>query len=124
MKRFAFALMVPVVLGAPMAAQANEPLDRTKETIAQLTERAQGMIAIGGVLVCRYRHTISGAAMGCATGSLVGMSPTLVLSPITGGATLAGTAPAALVGCTIGAAGGAALGYQLDTMAPTLDGLP
>ncbi len=116
-------LVAAVLVGlVPATAQAADPWQKAQDAFARLEEQARAMVTIGGVVVYRYRHTISGAALGCATGTLAGVSSTIVLSPVTGGATLAGTGPAALLGCAAGGAAGAALGYQLDTTSPTLDG--
>ena len=71
---------------------------------------------VGGVLLYRHRHAVAGAALGCVAGSMIATTTTLGAGLATGGASLTTTAPAAAVGCGLGALGGAAIGQQLDNV--------
>ena len=121
MKRAVYAVAALVAVTEPAMAGAADYWERAREGYESLAEQARAVVSLGGVVVYRYRHTISGATLGCATGTFVGVSSTVLISPVTGGAALAGTGPAALVGCAAGGLAGGALGYQLDTTAPTLE---
>jgi hypothetical protein len=81
-----------------------------------LRQKAEQAIVVGGVLLYRHRHAVAGAALGCVAGSMIATTTTLGAGLATGGASLTTTAPAAAVGCGLGALGGAAIGQQLDTV--------
>ena len=119
------ATMLWASAGAPAAAQERpawqDAIATARGAPVDLEARARRVIVQAGVVVYRYRHTISGAALGCASGSLIGAGSTVVLGPVTGGATLAAAGPAAVIGCAVGAAGGAALGHSLDTDGPSFE---
>ena len=72
-------------------------------------------VFVGGLFVSRSRHVIAGAAMGCVAGGTVGAGSAAVLGAITGGIGLATLPPAAGIGCLLGAGGGIAIGYPLDS---------
>lgn len=97
------------------AADAGES---AVETIRYQVEPA---IFIGGLLVSRSRHVIAGATLGCAAGAAVGAGGAAVVGVATGGAGFAALPVAAGVGCLIGAAGGIALGYPLDSWSLALE---
>jgi hypothetical protein len=94
-----------VVRDGMSAARAAEQTLRTQ------AERA---IVAGGVLLYRHRHAVAGAALGCMAGSMAATTAPLGAGVATGGAALAGTAPALALGCGLGALGGAAMGQPLD----------
>jgi hypothetical protein len=75
---------------------------------------AEQAIVAGGVLLYRHRHAVAGATLGCMAGSMAATTMTLGAGLATGGAALAGTAPALALGCGLGALGGAAMGQPLD----------
>ena len=79
-----------------------------------LLDQAREAIVVGGVVLYRHRHAIAGATMGCVAGSMAAATLSVGAGLATGGAALAGTAPAAALGCGLGAVGGAALGQPLD----------
>jgi hypothetical protein len=79
-----------------------------------LRAKAEQAIVVGGVLLYRHRHAVAGAALGCVAGSMIATTTTLGAGLATGGASLTTTAPAAAVGCGLGALGGVAIGQQLD----------
>jgi hypothetical protein len=81
-----------------------------------LQAKAEQAIVVGGVLLYRHRHAAAGAALGCVAGSMVATTTTLGAGLATGGASLTTTAPAAALGCGLGALGGAALGQRLDNV--------
>ena len=85
----------------------------TKQT---LREKAEQAIVLGGVLVYRHRHAVAGAALGCVAGSVAATTTTLGAALASGGASLTTTAPAAALGCGLGALGGAAIGQRLDSI--------
>ena len=113
------AIMLWAIAGGPASAEERpvwqDAIATARDASVDLEAQARRVIVQAGVVVYRYRHTIAGAALGCASGSLIGAGSTVVLGPVTGGATLAAAGPAALVGCAVGAAGGAAVGHSLDT---------
>jgi hypothetical protein len=88
----------------------------TAARAAEQTLRAQAEQAIvaGGVLLYRHRHAVAGAALGCMAGTMAATTVTVGAGLATGGAALAGTAPALALGCGLGALGGAAMGQPLD----------
>jgi hypothetical protein len=75
----------------------------------------------GGIIVSRNRHIIAGAVMGCGAGAALGGGAAALFGVATGGAGLAAVPPAAGIGCIIGAAGGIAIGYPLDTWALSME---
>lgn len=81
-----------------------------------LQAKAEQAIVVGGVLLYRHRHAVAGAALGCVAGSMVATTTTLSAGLATGGASLTTTAPAAALGCGLGALGGAAIGQRLDNV--------
>jgi hypothetical protein len=81
-----------------------------------LRAKAEQAIVVGGVLLYRHRHAVAGAALGCVAGSMLATTTTLGAGLATGGAALTTTAPAAAVGCGLGALGGAAIGQQMDNV--------
>ena len=81
-----------------------------------LRSKAEQAIVAGGVLLYRHRHAVTGAALGCMAGSMAASTLTVGAGLATGGAALAGTAPALALGCGLGALGGAALGQPLDNV--------
>lgn len=109
-------LLLPLLaVPAPAEAGWSEALrDRLVAAGQDLIAGAEKAIVVGGVLIYRHRHTIAGATLGCAAGSLAGTASTLGAAPATGGASLSAVAPVAALGCGLGAAAGAALGYPLD----------
>ena len=82
----------------------------------RVLEQAEQAIVVGGVLLYRHRHAVAGAAIGCVAGSVAATTTALGAGLATGGAVLAGTGPAAALGCGLGALGGAALGHPLDNV--------
>ena len=78
-------------------------------------------VFVGGLVVSRSRNTIAGALMGCGTGAVVGSGTVAAASMLTGGAALPALPVAAAVGCLVGATGGFAVGYPLDSWALTLE---
>lgn len=91
-------------------------LDAARAAQQTLLDRAEQAIVFGGVLLYRHRHAVAGAALGCITGSMVATTTTLGAGLATGGASLTSTAPAAALGCGLGALGGAAIGQRLDNV--------
>lgn len=81
-----------------------------------LQQKAEQAIVVGGVLLYRHRHAVAGAALGCVAGSMVATTTTLSAGLATGGASLTTTAPAAALGCGLGALGGATIGQRLDNV--------
>ena len=119
MRHLRTAALAAVLAAAatPAAAETTgwqDMLDRGRAEALRLEDQARGLIVQAGAVLFRYRHTVAGAALGCATGSLVGVGSTVALGAVSGGATLVASGPAALVGCAVGAAGGAAMGHPLD----------
>jgi hypothetical protein len=94
----------------------REGVDAARAAQHTLREKAEQAIIAGGVLLCRHRHAVAGAALGCVAGSVAATTTTLGAGLATGGASLTTTAPAAALGCGLGALGGAALGQQLDNV--------
>ncbi len=86
-------------------------LDFTLENIQRGFEPA---IYTGGIFVSRSRNTIAGGVMGCAAGVGAGIAITGGLSLVTGGLALLSVPVAGVIGCGVGAFGGAALGRPLD----------
>lgn len=74
-------------------------------------------VFIGGLAVSRHRHVIAGAAMGCAVGAAAGGGAAAVAGLLTGGLGWAAIPAAAGGGCLLGAGGGIAVGYPLDSWA-------
>ena len=105
---------------APGQADAAWPevvqdgLDAARAAQQTLREKAEQAIVLGGVLLYRHRHAVAGAALGCVAGSVAATTTTLGAGLATGGASLTTTAPAAALGCGLGALGGAAIGQRLD----------
>ena len=87
-----------------------------RATEQTLREKAEQAIVLGGVLVYRHRHAVAGAALGCVAGSVAATTTTLGAALASGGASLTTTAPAAALGCGLGALGGAAIGQRLDSV--------
>ena len=81
-----------------------------------LRDKTEQAIVVGGVLLYRHRHAVAGAVLGCVAGSMIATTTTLSAGLATGGAALTTTAPAAAVGCGLGALGGAAIGQRLDNV--------
>jgi hypothetical protein len=94
----------------------REGVDAAGAAQQTLREKAEQAIIAGGVLLYRHRHAVAGAALGCVAGSVAATTTTLGAGLATGGASLTTTAPAAALGCGLGALGGAALGQQLDNV--------
>lgn len=80
----------------------------------RLVDQAEGAIVLGGIMLERNRYAVSGGMLGCTAGAVTGIGSVLALGAATGGAALAGTSEAAVLGCAFGAAAGAALGVPLD----------
>ena len=111
------ALSVSAVPGRADAAWSDvvqEGLEAARATQQMLREKTEQAIVLGGVLLYRHRHAVAGAALGCIAGSVAATTTTLGAGLATGGASLTTTAPAAALGCGLGARGGAALGQRLD----------
>ena len=110
------------VAAAPGRAEAawtdvlQEGLNAARVAERTLREQAEQAIVIGGVLLYRHRHAVAGAALGCVAGSLAATTTTLGAGLATGGASLTTAAPAAALGCGLGALGGAAIGQRLDNV--------
>jgi hypothetical protein len=92
----------------------QDSLAATHAAQQTLLAKAEQAIVVGGVLLYRHRHAVAGAALGCVAGSMLATTTTLGAGLATGGASLTTTAPAAAVGCGLGALGGVAIGQQLD----------
>jgi hypothetical protein len=106
---------------APVRADAwadvvQEGLDAARAAEQTLREKTEQAIVAGGVLLYRHRHAVAGAALGCVAGSMAATTTTLGAGLATGGASLTTTAPAAVLGCGLGALGGAAIGQRLDNV--------
>lgn len=91
---------------------------RVADTIRLEVEPA---IYVGGVIVSRSRHVIAGAVMGCAAGAATGAGAAALAGLVTGGVGWAAIPPAAGIGCLVGAGGGVAVGYPLDSWALQLE---
>jgi hypothetical protein len=108
--------------GLPARADAgwsdllNDGMEAARATEQTLREKAEQAIVLGGVLVYRHRHAVAGAALGCVAGSVAATTTTLGAALASGGASLTTTAPAAALGCGLGALGGAAIGQRLDSV--------
>jgi hypothetical protein len=93
-------------------------LDRSADAASrageQLREQAERAVILGGVLLYRHRHTISGTMLGCAAGAAAGGAAAVTAGTVTGGAALLGTGEAMALGCGLGSAAGASVGYPLD----------
>jgi hypothetical protein len=100
------------------AATAEEPSSSFWETVRAATVEAsiaaEHAIVVGGVLVYRNRHAIAGAVLGCAAGSALATTPTVVLALPTAGTSLGAAPAAAAAGCGVGGISGAMLGYRID----------
>jgi hypothetical protein len=94
----------------------QEGLDAARAAEQTLREKTEQAIVAGGVLLYRHRHAVAGAALGCVAGSVAATTTTLGAGLATGGASLTTTAPAAALGCGLGALGGAAIGQRLDNV--------
>ena len=92
----------------------QDGLDAARAAQQTLREQAEQAIVAGGVLLYRHRHAVAGATLGCIVGSAVATTTTLGAGLATGGASLTTAAPAAALGCGLGALGGAAIGERLD----------
>jgi hypothetical protein len=113
------ALALAAAPGRADAASSDvvrEGLEAARAAEQMLREKTEQAIVLGGVLLYRHRHAVAGAALGCVAGSLAATTTTLGAGLATGGASLTTTAPAAALGCGLGALGGAALGQQLDNV--------
>ena len=104
----------PARAGTEWAGILQDGLAAARAAQQTLREKAEQAIVVGVVLLYRHRHAVAGAALGCVAGSMVATTTTLGAGLATGGASLTTTAPAAAVGCGLGALGGAAIGQQLD----------
>lgn len=104
-----------VLRGARGAATVGA---RVADTIRLEIEPA---VFIGGLVVSRSRHVIAGAVMGCAAGAGVGAGAAAIAGVVTGGLGWAAIPPAAGIGCLVGAGGGIAVGYPLDSWALSLE---
>ena len=104
----------PARAGTEWADILQDGLAAARAAQQTLREKAEQAIVVGGVLLYRHRHAVAGAALGCVAGSMIATTTTLGAGLATGGASLTTTAPAAAVGCGLGALGGAAIGQQLD----------
>ena len=73
------------IAGAPASAQERlvwrDALATAPSAALDLEAQARSVIVKAGVVVYRYRHTISGAELGCASGSLIGAGATDILGP-------------------------------------------
>jgi hypothetical protein len=94
----------------------QDGMDAARAAQQMLREKTEQAIVVGGVLLYRHRHEIAGAVLGCAAGSLAATTTAAGASLASGGASLATIAPAAALGCGLGAVGGAALGERLDNV--------
>ena len=111
------ALSIAAAPGRADAASSDlvqEGLDAARAAQQTLREKTEQAIIAGGVLLYRHRHAVAGAALGCVAGSVAATTTTLGAGLATGGASLTTTAPAAALGCGLGALGGAAIGQRLD----------
>ena len=115
-------LLIALSATAPGRAEAawadvvQEGMDAARAAEQTLREKTEQAIVMGGVLLYRHRHAVAGAALGCVAGSLAATTTTLGAGLATGGASLTTTAPAAALGCGLGALGGAAIGHRLDNV--------
>ena len=91
-------------------------LDAARAAEQTLREKTEQAIVLGGVLLVRHRHAVAGAALGCVAGSRAATPTALGAGLATGGASLTTTAPAAAIGCGLGALSGAAIGQRLDNV--------
>jgi Tfp pilus assembly protein PilV len=105
---------VPERADAAWSDILQDGMDAARATEQALRQKAEQAIVIGGVLLYRHRHAVAGAALGCVAGSVAATTTTLGAALASGGASLTTTAPAAALGCGLGALGGAAIGRQLD----------
>jgi hypothetical protein len=113
------ALALAAAPGRADAASSDvvrEGLEAARAAEQMLREKTEQAIVLGGVLLYRHRHAVAGAALGCVAGSLAATTTTLGAGLATGGASLTTTAPAAVLGCGLGALAGAALGQRLDNV--------
>jgi hypothetical protein len=128
MRKSAMVLRVGLVAAAMSLAAApvraepawidvlRDGLETGRTAQQQLLEQAEQAIVVGGVLLYRHRHAVAGAALGCVAGSMVATTTTLSAGLATGGAALTTAAPAAALGCGLGALGGVAIGQRLDNV--------
>jgi hypothetical protein len=118
------SLMVAVLslAAAPVRAEPawtdalQDGWDAARVAQQTLQAKAEQAIVVGGVLLYRHRHAVAGAALGCVAGSMIATTTTLSAGLATGGASLTTTAPAAALGCGLGALGGVAIGQRLDNV--------
>jgi hypothetical protein len=71
------ALSIAAAPGRADAAWSDvvrEGVDAAQQT---LREKAEQAIIAGGVLLCRHRHAVAGAALGCVAGSVAATTTTL-----------------------------------------------
>jgi hypothetical protein len=94
----------------------QDGMDAARAAEQTLRDKAEQAIVIGGVLLYRHRHAVAGAALGCVAGSVAATTTTFGAALASGGASLTATAPAAALGCGLGALGGAAMGQRLDSI--------
>jgi hypothetical protein len=92
----------------------RDGLSAARSVEQDLLDEARQAIVIGGVVLYRHRHAVAGAVIGCVAGSMAATTLSLGAGLATGGAALAGTGPAAALGCGLGALGGGVLGQPLD----------
>ncbi|HET6521130.1 MAG TPA: hypothetical protein VFG47_15100, partial [Geminicoccaceae bacterium] len=97
----ALALLTLALLPLATPAEAgweerlNEALDAAGAAGRSLAADAERAIVAGGVVLYRHRHTVAGAVLGCAAGSLAGASSAVGAGLATGGASLHAAAPLA-----------------------------
>lgn len=113
------AVLLGLAIGAPdRAAAAPGWLGHTVEFLdgvaTELSIRTEQAIVLGGIWLNRNRHTVAGAAIGCAMGSAAGAVASGLAGAATGGTALIGTEAAVLLGCGAGAAVAGSMGYRLD----------
>ncbi|HEX2478859.1 MAG TPA: hypothetical protein VHK45_06230 [Geminicoccaceae bacterium] len=120
--RTSFMVAVLSLAAVPVRAEPawtdvlQEGWDAARAAQQTLQAKAEQAIVVGGVLLYRHRHAVAGAALGCVAGSMVATTTTLSAGLATGGAALTTAAPAAALGCGLGALGGVAIGQRLDNV--------
>lgn len=118
----AVALVLASVIGEHAIRRGLHHAAAAGATLADTIRlKVEPTIFRGGMIVSRSRHVIAGSAMGCAAGAGLGAGTAALAGALTGGIGWAALPPAAALGCVIGAAGGFAIGYPLDTWSLTAD---
>ena len=97
-----------------LEALTNQLADQTDA----FSHQARETIIAGGAVVAQNRNTISGGALGCAAGAAAAAGSAILLAPPTAGASAAAVPNVAVMGCALGALGGASLGWGLDHPKP------